>query len=490
MKKHSKKFIFCLLSLALIWFLYPFLKIGFFYFNDPPIDIIDCLNDREVDDASSVNKTQHGGVFSLSDDLNTSIELIREALFQAKIGNLKIMPMGARHSMGKQAFQRGAILLNTLSMNNIEMDGVFLKAQAGAKWIDIIEFLATQGKTVEIMQSNCDFSVGGTLSVNAHGWQPAGAPVSSSVEQIKVITVDGKVKICSRTQNSELFSHVLGGYGLFAIILEVWIRPVPNKILRSSSREIKIADFPKAWKEITKEGVELAYGRLSVSPNSFFQTVLLNSYKADNDRVAHDPLPYVIDYKSRLSRAIFRASLGSDRGKSLRHWMERSFGGELSGISPRSRLLSEPAKVFGNNDPTMRDLLLEYFIPVMKFESFVKQAAPVIQTEYDSLLNVTVREIAKDIETALPYARQDMFGLVMLFTIERGLENEEGIAKMARRLIDLVHPMDGTFYLPYRNFASQEQLKKCYPEFTKFLMQKVKFDPQEIFSSGFYEKYR
>ena len=78
-----------------------------------------------MDDASSVNKTQHGGVFSLSDDLNTSIELIREALFQAKIGNLKIMPMGARHSMGKQAFQRGAILLNTLSMNNIEMDGVF-----------------------------------------------------------------------------------------------------------------------------------------------------------------------------------------------------------------------------------------------------------------------------------------------------------------------------------------------------------------------------
>lgn len=490
MKKHSKKFIFCLLSLALIWFLYPFLKIGFFYFNDPPIDIIDCLNDREVDDASSVNKTQHGGVFSLSDDLNTSIELIREALFQAKIGNLKIMPMGARHSMGKQAFQRGAILLNTLSMNNIEMDGVFLKAQAGAKWIDIIEFLATQGKTVEIMQSNCDFSVGGTLSVNAHGWQPARPPVSSSVEKLKVMTVDGEIKICSREENTVLFRHVLGGYGLFGIILEAWLRPVPNKILRSTSQEIKVDQFPDAWEEITKDGAELAYGRLSVSPNSFFDTVWLSSYQAESEQVVENPASYVVDGKARLSRAIFRASLGSDRGKSLRHWMERSFGGELSGSYPRSRLLSEPAKVFGNHNPEMRDLLLEYFIPMNKFSTFVKQAAPLIQEEYDSLLNVTVREIAKDVDSALPYAKQDMFGLVMLFTVGRDLEKEQGVANMAGRLIELAHGMKGTFYLPYRNFASPEQIKRCYPEFSEFLAQKKKFDPMEILSSGFYKKYR
>ena len=144
---------------------------------------------------------------------------------------------------------------------------------------------------------------------------------------------------------------------------------------------------------------------------------------------------------------------------------------------PRSRLLSEPAKVFGNHDPEMRDLLLEYFIPMNKFSEFVKQAAPIIKKEYDSLLNVTVREIAKDIDTALPYARQDMFGLVMLFTINRALEAENGISSMAGELIELAYSMNGTFYLPYLGILLlQLNLGNVILSFLEFLIKKKEFD--------------
>jgi FAD/FMN-containing dehydrogenase len=326
--------------------------------------------------------------------------------------------------------------------------------------------------------------------VNAHGWQPGRPPVSSSVEKIAVITVSGEVQICSRTENADLFRHVLGGYGLFGVILEAWVRPVPNKVLQSQSREVKTENFLTAWKQISAEGAELAYGRLSVAPATFFESVWLTRYLPVGEEIAENPEPYLIDGKARLSRAIFRASLGSDRGKSLRHWMERSFGGELSGTSPRSRLLSEPAKVFGNHDPLKRDLLLEYFVPLNQFSKFVQKASPVILREYDSLLNVTVREIAKDVDSALPYAREDMFGLVMLFTINRTLEAEKGIAKMAGQLIDLADSLGGTFYLPYRNFATPAQITRGYPSFSAFLAKKREIDPLEIFSSGFYKKYR
>ena len=120
----------------------------------------------------------------------------------------------------------------------------------------------------------------------------------------------------------------------------------------------------------------------------------------------------------------------------------------------------------------------------------MKKAASVIQQEYDSLLNVTVREIAKDVDSALPYAREDMFGLVMLFTIDRTLEAEEGIAKMAGQMIDLADSLGGTFYLPYRNFATHEQIRRSYPGFSAFLAKKEELDPGEIFSSGFYQQYR
>jgi FAD/FMN-containing dehydrogenase len=490
LNKNVKKIILIGITVLTGWLLYPVIRVGVFYFTDPILEPVNSLTDREVDDAGEVNLSSHGGVIDLSSDLNESILMIREALTRAKNENLKIMPMGARHSMGKQSFQEGAILLNTLSMNGMELDGELLKVQAGARWFEVINFLADLGLTVEIMQSNADFSVGGTLSVNAHGWQPGRPPVASSVEKVSVLMQSGEVQICSRTENADLFRHVLGGYGLFGVILEAWIRPVPNQILQSTSREVKTENFLTAWKQISAEGAELAYGRLSVAPATFFESVWLTRYLPVGEEIAENPEPYLIDGKARLSRAIFRASLGSDRGKSLRHWMERSFGGELSGTSPRSRLLSEPAKVFGNHDPLKRDLLLEYFVPLNQFSQFVQKASPVILREYDSLLNVTVREIAKDVDSAIPYASEDMFGLVMLFTIDRTLEAEKGISVMAGQLIELADSLGGTFYLPYRNFATPAQITRGYPSFSAFLAKKREIDPLEIFSSGFYKKYR
>ena len=141
-------------------------------------------------------------------------------------------------------------------------------------------------------------------------------------------------------------------------------------------------------------------------------------------------------------------------------------------------------KVFGNHDPSKRDLL-GVFCSDGSIFNIREKAAPVIHHEYDSLLNVTVREIAQDVDSALPYAREDMFGLVILFTIDRTIEAEKGILAMASQLIDLAVSLGGTFYLPYRNFASPGTNQRGYPGFSRFLAKKKEFDPQEIFSSGF-----
>ena len=122
---------------------------------------------------------------------------------------------------------------------------------------------------VEVMQSNADFSIGGTLSVNAHGWQPDRPPVASTVNRIRIMTADGELKICSRTENQNLFRHALGGYGMMGILLEVWIRPVKNEILRSSHRSPPLPNFLSHWENMKKEPVRLAFGRLSVAPDSF-----------------------------------------------------------------------------------------------------------------------------------------------------------------------------------------------------------------------------
>ena len=61
------------------------------------------------------------------------------------------------------------------------------------------------------MQSYSTFSVGGSVSVNAHGIT-TDYTVGESVLSMTVITWDGQEIQCSRTENPEWFRHCIGGY--------------------------------------------------------------------------------------------------------------------------------------------------------------------------------------------------------------------------------------------------------------------------------------
>ena len=487
--KSSKlpKWILWLLALAFLWIAYPCARVAFFLISDPIPDEKPRVEETSfIDDASGMNQTRHSGILELPADFNQSVSLLRLTLAHALREGKKIIPFGARHSMGKQSLKENAIHVNLRELRAMRMEDGLLRVQAGARWSQVIEFLAPQGLAPEVMQSNADFSIGGTLSVNAHGWQPGRPPVSSTVEKIRILTADGILKTCSRTENQDLFRHAIGGYGMMGIILEAWIRPVRNEILRSSHEITTPSEFLNLWVKMKKEPVRLAFGRLSVAPNSFFERILLVSY-VSTDETSRSSVGVKTGFATSLSRAIFRASLGSERGKNFRSLMEGVAGGEAGGTHPRANLLFEPVRIFANNDPDKIDLLLEIFIPQEKFSDFVPIAAHLLRNRSDELLNVTVREIARDTDSALPYAKEKVFGLVMLFTLDRTVNAEKKFGDLNRDLIECALDHGGTFYLPYRNHASSSQLNRAYPELDSFLAAKGSTDPQSVFASGFHD---
>ncbi len=97
------------------------------------------------------------------------------------------------------------------------------------------------------MQSNNDFTVGGSLSVNCHGWQPNHAPIASTVEAFRLMLSDGSIKHCTRTENPELFKLALGGYGLFGVMLDADIHVVPDVQYRIEATIIAAPDYPAAF---------------------------------------------------------------------------------------------------------------------------------------------------------------------------------------------------------------------------------------------------
>jgi FAD/FMN-containing dehydrogenase len=134
------------------------------------------------------------------------------------------------------------------------------------------------------------------------------------------------------------------------------------------------------------------------------------------------------------------------------------------------------------------DILQEYFIPYDRMPEFVDSLRDVVQRNKANLLNVTIRTVHKDTATAIPYAKEDMFGFVLYFNVRFNDKDNEILRKTTADLIDAAKNTGGTYYLPYQLFYSKEQLHKAYPEIDDFFAAKKKYDPIGLLSNKFYEK--
>ena len=135
------------------------------------------------------------------------------------------------------------------------------------------------------------------------------------------------------------------------------------------------------------------------------------------------------------------------------------------------------------------NILQEYFIPQEKMTEFVDGLRQVVNNDEANLLNVTIRIVHKDLITALPYAKQNMFAFVLYFNQRLDEAESKRLQKTTLDLVEVALRLGGTFYLPYQLYYSAEQLHRAYPEITGFFAAKKKYDPTGLFTNKFYEKY-
>jgi len=158
-----------------------------------------------VDDASRMNQTQVAEVWPIPADRAEAEAQLQALLARARQDQLHVSIAGARHSMGGHTVAPGGVVIDMLPFKRLELnaDKKLLTAGAGARWSDIIPFLDARGLSVGVMQSNHNFSVGGSLSVNCHGWQCHKPPIASTVESFRLMKANGAIVRCSREENKE-----------------------------------------------------------------------------------------------------------------------------------------------------------------------------------------------------------------------------------------------------------------------------------------------
>jgi FAD/FMN-containing dehydrogenase len=446
-----------------------------------------------LDDASRLNPTpiNRQAILASSED-GRLLQELRATLGEAASEGRPIAMGGARHSMGGQSLPRNGIAAS-FAVAAIEPDisKKVYRVSAGAPWRDVIRVLDPIGFSPAVTQSNHDFSVGGTLSVNAHGWPVPFGPFGSTLQRFRIMLADGSVLICSNSENADLFQLAVGGYGLFGIVIDADIAMTENVLLVAGSEVMKAEAFaPRFIARAHDPSVRMLYGRLSMARERFLQEALLIGYTQARQQPDRLPPPKNSSAFSALSRGIFRAQIGSERGKKARWIAETRLMPRLDRVAiTRNTLLNEPVAALADRDSTRTDILHEYFVPPDRFSDFLAACREIVPAHKPDLLNVTLRYVDADRSSVLGYAPQPRIAAVMLFVQKRTPDADTDMRAMTVKLIDRVLALGGSYYLPYRLHAMRAQMRLAYPRLDEFIAAKRRYDPQLRFRNALWDTY-
>ena len=411
---------------------------------------------------------------------------------------------GSRHAAGGQQFAADSVLLDMRSMNRVlgldEKSGI-LQAEAGIEWPELIQgYLALQKGNerwgIRQKQGGADrMTLGGTLSANAHGHTLGSAPIVGDVEWIELISPDGTKQRCSRTENSELFSLAIGGYGLFGVITVVGLRLVPRSKLRRLVEMRTTAEAAGLIERRTAAGHPYGYFQYSIDDSSpdFLRNGILTTYEPVS---AETPLGGDVDVDTQTLVSLLQLA-HQDRGSAYRHYakleLEKDGNVEWSDLH---QLAAYKAGYHVSVDERTgdgkqgADLIVEVYVPRTELISFLEDARRTLLSSEMPLIYGTVRFIERDKESFLPWAKKRYACVIFCPHTSTDKEAMRKTTETCQQLMRAATRRGGSFYLTYNRFATRDDLNEAYPQFRDFLAMKKKYDPAETLQSEWYRHYR
>ena len=153
---------------------------------------------------------------------------------------------GGRYSMGGQTATEGALYLDMRQFDQVvrfEPQERLITVQAGITWRKIQDLIDPFDLSLQIMQSYANFTVGGSLSVNAHGRYVGQGPLVSSVRSLRIVLADGSLVNASPDTNRQLFYGAIGGYGGLGVIVEATLALTDNVRVERSTQTMPLSAY-------------------------------------------------------------------------------------------------------------------------------------------------------------------------------------------------------------------------------------------------------
>lgn len=430
-----------------------------------------------------------------------SIQEVVAAVKQAAQRGMSVAIAGGRHAMGGQQFCHGGMVLNLRGLNRIlafDRDRGLITVEAGATWPELMRgYLARQAGDagtvtwgIRQKQTGADnLTLGGALAANIHGRGLTAAPFSADVASFQIVTASGEELICSRDPNPELFSLVIGGYGLFGVVVAVTLKLVPRQKVERMVTLLSLPDLMQAFETRISEGCTFGDFQFSTDPSmaGFMSDGVFSCYRPVDNAGPMTAKPI------RLSQADWRRLLylaHVDKGKAFTEFSDfyLKSSGQLywNDTHQLNIYLDDYHRALDRHMGTCvpgTEMITELYVPRDRLTAFMAAVREDFRIHNVNFIYGTIRLIQKDRDAFLKWAKDEYACVIFNLHVDHTPAALKRAGEEFRRLIDRVIDQGGSYFLTYHRFARRDQVLSCYPEFPEFLRRKRRWDPEDRFAT-------
>lgn len=404
----------------------------------------------------------------------------------------KLAVGGGRYSMGGQTAFHGGLHIDMRAMNRLiwlRTDEKVVRVQAGMRWRDLQDTLDPLSLAVKTMQSYSNFTIGGAVSVNAHGRYVGNGPVGNTIRALQIVLANGAVVEANRRQNFDLFRAAIGGYGAVGVITEVELELTDNVRIERLVTKVGLRDYVRYFEEnILSKGVSILHNADLLPP--LFDEPICTTWRKTSKALTVQTRLVPKGQRYGLEHAAIWAVTELPRGDAIRksvvqpnltrspvvQWLNHEASLDVAELEPHSRHRSTY-------------VLQEYFVPPKNFLPFTLGLSQILQRNKAQALNVSIRHSPADTLSLLPWAKEDVFAFVLYYKQETHTKALDAVGNWTRELINLAIENNGRYYLPYQLHATQVQFSRAYPEASALRELKRLVDPGNKFSNELWAKY-
>jgi FAD/FMN-containing dehydrogenase len=418
-----------------------------------------------------------------------SREAVRDAVLQWP-GRIAVG--GGCYSMGGQVAVAGGLHLDMRKMNRLvwlRPETKTVRVQAGMCWRDLQDRIDPHQLSVRTMQSYANFTIGGSVSVNAHGRYVGHGPLGHSVLALQLVLADGEIVEADRRTRPELFRAAIGGYGALGVITEVELALDDNVRIERSVTSLPLRNYPAWFEREVKSARGCLLHNADLMPPHFDTAVAVSWLRSDKPLTVAERLT-PRDRSYRLEQSLIWAVTELPNGDALQRkyvrpllfegkavvWRNHEASLDLRSLEPASRRASTYA-------------LQEYFVPTRCFGLFATEMIRIIGEHQAKVLNVSIRHSPPDELSLLSWAREEVFSFVVYYKQRTDAQGQEHTGHWTRAMIDAALKCDGTYYLPYQLHATSAQFAEAYPKADAFRAVKRAVDPAGRLCNTLWQRY-